>query len=119
MQRWFLLSLLSLSPVVAMAAPMPFACNMRAMTPAERTQHAALSHQLLRGVQEKRELPNGYALRLSPDQWLPAARWSALERNCCPFFAFGLACDANGGPVWLRITGAPGAKAFLREEFGL
>ena len=119
MQRWFLFSLLSLSPVVAMAAPVPFACNMRAMTPVERTQHAALSHQLLGGVREKRELPNGYALRLPPEQWLSAARWSVLERKCCPFFAFELASEANHGPVWLRITGAPGAKAFMRDEFGL
>ena len=66
----------------------PFACNLSAMTSAQRTQHAALAGELFAAVQEKRELPSGYALRLSPERWLDAATWAGLERRCCPFFAF-------------------------------
>ena|SRR5438067_11543469 len=97
----------------------PFACNLSAMTSAQRTQHAALAGELFAAVQEKRELPSGYALRLSPERWLDAATWAGLERRCCPFFAFELAGAPNNGPLWLRITGGPGAKAFMKGEFGL
>jgi hypothetical protein len=119
MTRWLLLTLLSFTPVLALAANTPFACNMLAMTNAEREQHGVLSRQLFAAVREQRELADGYAFRLPPEQWLPAARWAALEGKCCPFFAFELASSSNSGPLWLRITGPPGAKAFMKEEFGL
>ncbi len=119
MTRWLLLTLLTFTPVQAFAASTPFACNMLAMSKAERAQHGVLSRQLIAAVREQRELADGYALRLPPEHWLPAARWAALESKCCPFFAFELASSTNGGPLWLRITGPAGAKAFMKQEFGL
>jgi hypothetical protein len=119
MTRSLLLMLLTFTPVLAFAAGHEYACNMLAMSKAERAQHGVLSRQLFTAIREKRELANGYALRLPPDQWLPAAQWAALERKCCPFFDFELASTGGGGPLWLRITGPPGAKAFMSGEFGL
>jgi len=96
-----------------------YACNLDAMTPVQRAEHAQLANELFAAALEKRELPAGYALRLPGASWSDAARWAALERRCCPFFAFELSAAANGGPLWLRITGGPGAREFMREEFGL
>ena len=45
-----------------------------------------------------------------------AAEFIALERLCCPFLNFGLEIKAEGGPVWLRLSGREGVKAFIREE---
>jgi hypothetical protein len=118
MKRWLLTILLLLPPVRALAAGEDFACEMRALSGAERTLHGSLSRRLLTAVREKRELPDGYALQLPAGMWLPAARWADLERRCCPFFAFELASATRGGPLWLRITGPPGAKAFMRDELG-
>ena len=119
MTHWLLVTLLSFTPVLALAAGDEFACNVLAMSKAERAQHRVLSRQLFTSVREKQELADGYALRLPPGQWLPAAKWAALEGKCCPFFAFELASSTNGGPLWLRITGPPGAKVFMKDELGL
>ena len=111
--------LLSAMPALAFAADEPFACNMRALTKSERSHHGMLSRQLLSSAQGKRELEDGYELRFPAELWLPAAQWAALERKCCPFFAFELKCAIRGGPTWLRITGPVGAKAFMHDELGL
>ena len=108
-----------LAPTVALAANTPFACDLRALSPAERARHAELAREWFGAVRAKRELADGYAVELPPAMWLPAAQWADLERRCCPFFAFELRAAGNGGPLWLRITGPPGAKAFMREGFGL
>lgn len=101
------------------AEPTHYSCNLNAMTPPQRTVHAQLAGSLFSAIQEKRELPSGYAFRLPSARWQDAATWAGLERRCCPFFAFELAAAPNDGPLWLRITGGPGAKAFMKEEFGL
>lgn len=123
MRRSLIAFLLSMFPALALAsAPVSgagFACDMRALTNDERTQHAALAHELFAAVQEQIELANGYAFRLPAGRWLDVARWAELERKCCPFFAFKLSAAADRGPLWLEITGRTGAKAFMKEEFGL
>ena len=95
------------------------ACDMRAMTKAQRAEHARLTRELFAAVQERKELPNGYAFQLAPGRWLEAAHWADLERRCCPFFAFELSAAADGGALWLRVTGETGVKAFMKEELGL
>jgi len=96
-----------------------FACNMGAMTATERTAHAAQSRRLFDAVEERKELPDGYAFRLPADALTSAAGWVALERKCCPFFYFELDVASHAGPLWLRITGSKGIKPFIRAEFGL
>jgi hypothetical protein len=103
----------------SIAAGERFACNMNAMTAAERARHPELSHTLFAAVQEKRELTNGYAFRLPPADFMAAAEWVSSERKCCPFFAFQLELSKDQGPLWLRITGVEGVKPFIVEEFQL
>jgi hypothetical protein len=112
---------MTLLPAMALAANAgpPLACDMRALTGEQRAEHATLARQLFTSVLEQKELPNGYAFRLAPGRWLDTARWADLERRCCPFFAFELSAAADGGALWLRITGQPGVKAFMKEELGL
>ena len=50
---------------------------------------------------------------------MTAAEWVSFERKCCPFFAFTLEQPKDLGPLWLRITGSEGVKAFIEEEFQL
>jgi len=123
MPRILLRLLVLLMPSLALAgdagAGHGFACDMRAMTADERAQHGALALELFAAVQEKRELADGYAFRLPPERWLDAARWAALEKKCCPFFAFALRAAPDRGPLWLEVSGRPGAKAFMKAEFGL
>jgi hypothetical protein len=96
----------------------PIACDMGAIDPGLRASHVATGAQLFRAVEEIRELPDGYAFRLPPDSdpLLKAAEFISLERLCCPFLGFALEVGPEGGPVWVRLTGREGVKAFIREE---
>lgn len=96
----------------------PIACDMSAIEPDLRAQHIATGGLLFRTADEIRELSDGYAFRLPPrsDVLLKVAEFISLERLCCPFLRFTLEVEAEGGPVWIRLTGREGVKAFVREE---
>lgn len=88
--------------------------------PGARARHVANAGELFRAVEEIVELPGGYAFRLpnDADTLVRAAEFVSLERLCCPFLGFTLEVEREGGPVWLRLTGREGVKAFIREEVG-
>ena len=99
----------------------PFACSLTALSAAEREHHRELSAELYAAVKETRELPNGYAFRLSGERRSLAmlSEWVSLERLCCPFFTFQIEAASEAQPVWLRMTGREGVKKFMESEFGL
>ena len=106
-------------PLATLAGGERFACNMKALSAAERARHAELSKALLTAAQDTSELPDGYAFRFPAATLVSAAEWVALEHRCCPFFTFSLEQARDEGPVVLRVTGSEGVKAFIREELGL
>jgi hypothetical protein len=93
-------------------------CDMTVFSPEERERHIAAIGQMLAAVSEAQEFADGYALRFAPDTavLLNLAEFIAGERLCCPFLNFDLRVEAEGGPVWLRLTGPEGVKEFLRME---
>ena len=99
----------------------PFACSLTALSAAERDLHRDLGKKLRAAVKETRELPNGYAFRLSGERQTVAmvANWISFERLCCPFFTFQLEIGSEETPIWLRMTGREGVKQFMRSEFGI
>lgn len=101
-----------------MTSESPLACDMTAIAPDERPKHLATSRELFSRIEEFRELPNGYEFRLAegPELISKLAEFVSLEKLCCPFLNFVIEIQAEGGPVWLRLTGRDGVKAFIREE---
>ena len=97
----------------------PLACNKLAQSKAARATHAKVMRRMAEAVQETKELKDGYAFRLPPDALVTTSEWVALESRCCPFFTFEMELASRGGPLWLRIRGAEGVKAFIRAELGL
>lgn len=97
-----------------------FACDMFALTPDERTHHASASEALFAEVQEIRESANGYTFRLPQESsTLPrVADFITYERLCCPFFAFNVEVEPQGGPIWVGLLGEEGVKAFIIAELG-
>ena len=97
----------------------PFFCNLKALTPSERSEHQALTVRLARSVAAPRELPDGYAFELTSTELSirDLATWIDYERRCCPFFDFGLEWRRENGPITLRLTGRDGVKDFIRAEF--
>lgn len=98
----------------------PLACRPGAITPENRQAHFELLSRLFKErLRERRvtdELPNGYEFRFDPDAFADLMRFMSNERRCCPFLAFDLRVFPNEGPIWLRMSGPPGTRAFLDEE---
>lgn len=94
----------------------PLACNMTAMTPAQRQRHDKIGKQLRKAVKEVKELADGYAFRYPADPalFLAAAEFITLESRCCSFYNFGLDMEHSGGPMWLRVTGSKEAKPIIK-----
>jgi hypothetical protein len=100
----------------------PFACNAFALSPEVRKRHfEELGPTLLKLKKSIRELPDGYELELPADNktYQLLTEWAFQERLCCPFFDIDLRLDRESGPLWLRLTGRPGTKEFIKEEFDL
>ena len=90
------------------------------MNPEERARYIALSRKLMSAREERRELDNGYAFKLTTQKisLIEIAEWITFERRCCPFFNLQIEAEPNDGPTWLRMTGASGVKPFILSEIG-
>ena len=98
----------------------PFACDMTAIAPEQRSAHIATIDKLFRAVRSKRELPDGYAFELPNDSevLLTATEFIINERLCCPLFDFALEIEREGRPMWLSLKGRDGVKPFIMAEVG-
>jgi hypothetical protein len=102
--------------------PSPFACNALALSPEVRKRHfEEIGPALLKMKKSTRELPDGYEFEFPADDrtYHLLTEWAFQERLCCPFFDIDLRFDRESGPLWLRLTGRPGTKEFIKEEFKL
>ena len=99
----------------------PIACNLDALTPEQRARASVLRARLRQTATEVREMTDGWAFRFEADTptLSELAEFIALERLCCPFFAFRLEVPNEGGAVRLELTGRPGVKEFIEAELGL
>ena len=92
----------------------PASCTL----PAEdlKKRRAELNAGLAKKIAEVRELEQGYALRFAPTPEIveELARFIDFERGCCSFLDLALRVEKGDGPVWLDLTGADDAKAFLK-----
>ncbi|HYS55246.1 MAG TPA: hypothetical protein VER58_15925 [Thermoanaerobaculia bacterium] len=114
-----LLSIICTTPAPPGGKQSPFACNLYAFSPEVRKRHFDELGPALRAVRlGVRELPNGYELKFPSDAKTVAMimEWAAQERLCCPFFDIEVRLDREGGPAWLRLTGRPGTKEFIRVD---
>lgn len=92
---------------------MDIACNLSALTAAEKIRHFIILGPALRARQSgTRELDDGYEFSFAPDAktLTVLAEWAEQERRCCPFFDMDVR-------VSLRLTGRKGTKEFVRAEF--
>jgi hypothetical protein len=97
----------------------PLACDLSALTPAERKRLGELGpilRQLKTGV---RELKGGYEFMFPSDTKTLAlvTEWAGQERLCCPFFEIGIRLGRDGGPLAVQLTGRDGTKEFIRDDF--
>ncbi len=96
-----------------------FYCNLKALSLKERVRHMQLTYEIERAKVETVEVANGFAFRFQEGTVSLAelAEWISAERKCCPFFDFEIEQQADNGPLWLKLRGKEGVKAFTRSEF--
>jgi hypothetical protein len=99
--------------------PVVFACNMKAMTPAQRKRHTEVLSPALQSARlNVSELADGYAFQFPSDAktFQTVAEWVGNERLCCPFFDFDIRVGDESAPMTLRISGPDGVKQFIKAE---
>jgi|GEM_PF-2187439 len=94
-------------------------CNMGALTPQQRTQHAAMTARLLQHAKRK-DLADGFVFTVDRADVSVSelAEWVANEARCCPAVDFHIELPAEG-PLVLRLDGGADVKAFIAAEIGL
>jgi hypothetical protein len=99
----------------------PFFCNIKALNSEQRKRMGELVNRMNAKRQQVKELPDGYAFRFAgePELVKDLAEFAIYEKMCCPFFDFEIALERENGPLWLRLKGREGVKAFIKMEFGL
>lgn len=98
-----------------------FHCNMNALSSAERRSHERLTKKLISMRTHIVESEKGFEFQFDPRtvSIRELAAWAVAESKCCPSFDFHIDLEQRGTLACLRLTGAPGIKPFIREEFGL
>jgi hypothetical protein len=98
---------------------LPIVCRL--LEPALREREEVVQREVVSAVAETRELADGYALRFPGEaEWLATlAEFIRFERACCPFLRFELHAEQQDGPLWLRLRGPAGTKAFVAELLAL
>lgn len=99
-----------------MASPV-LACNIQAISAAQRPRYNDLVSRLRAAMRDRRELADGYDYSLDSAKITlrEVSEWITMERLCCPFPIFQL--EVAGEVSRLAMRGPDGAKALLREEF--
>ena len=100
-----------------METSLPIACSLTSAELQER--RSTLLQKVRSAVLEVKELDDGFAYSFPAEgEWLhELAGLIDLERQCCPFLRFRITVEANGGPLWLDLTGPEGTKEFLVSTF--
>jgi hypothetical protein len=101
------------------AIEIPIACDLGAISAADRPRYNELLAMLRAAAVGKRELPDGIAIQISTERMALAkiAEWISFERKCCPFLEFRIDVAPKSGPVWVSLTGRAGVKEFLAQTF--
>ena len=92
---------------------LPIACEL---TPAElEARRMGLLQALLAQATERVPLSDGFRWRFAPSTQvlMTAVKTIDAERRCCRFLKFVLTTEADGGDVWLEVTGPDGTREFL------
>ncbi len=93
----------------------PIACNLRALTSAQRRQLQQIGTRVISAITASRELKDGYAFRIDPRKAsvMDVAQWLDLWRRCCPFYEFRIHLRAADATLWLSVEGRSGVKEFI------
>ena len=95
----------------------PIACDMSALSAAERRRYDLLRPLVLKALDQVEETPTGFRLRIGGSASIAdVAEWMEMEHRCCAFLEINLS-PGGDGTTWIEIGGSAAIKAFLIAEF--
>lgn len=95
----------------------PVACEVGAIPIDARDRWIETGKAIYAAVEEVLELPDGYALRFTPEQLMLVAEYVSRDRLCCAFAHWSIVLEQGGGPLWLSMEGPEGTKDLLRQVY--
>jgi hypothetical protein len=103
-----------------MSSPIPFVCDMTALSSEQRARHHELAVLLQSSLMAVRELPDGYDFEFPwrTETYAALAEITPLEHVCCLFFDIAIRIESESNRLCWRLTGRGGIKDFIRAEFG-
>lgn len=103
-----------------MSSPIPFVCDMTALSSEQRVRHHELAALLWSSLVAVRELADGYEFEFpwSSKAYDVLTQITPLEHACCPFFDIGIRIESESNKLCWRLAGREGIKPFIRAEFG-
>ena len=105
-------------PALETGGGRPIACDMSALSSAERQRYDSLRPRVLQALDQVQEMPTAFRLRIGSSVAIAdAAEWIEMEHRCCAFLDITLSLRGDG-TTWVEIGGTAAIKAFLKEEFG-
>ena len=113
-----LLASVGILPTAESAAPV-VACNLKAISSAERPRYNDLFMRIRDAARHRSEIANGYAFRLDGKavHLQDIGEWISMERRCCPFLTFELSASGDTTDCVLKLTGPEGVRAVLQGDF--
>ncbi|HEY1494252.1 MAG TPA: hypothetical protein VGF49_06895 [Candidatus Solibacter sp.] len=111
MKQLFLLAVF----LTASQAEVPIACNLNALTPAQRRELKVFSERVVSAVTGTREMDDGYGFRVDNTKvsTVDLAGGIELWRKCCPFYEFQIDLRGDDGALWLTLRGRKGVKEYF------
>ena len=96
---------------------LPVVCTLSSEEKAKRGEQIA--RDLLSGVVETKDLPDGTQLRFPGDEYwtMNLTQFVAFEQECCRFLTFELNFEPNLGSIWMCIRGSGEAVSFIKSSF--
>jgi hypothetical protein len=96
-------------------AEVPIACNLNALTPAQRRELKQFSETMVNAVIATRETSDGYGFRVDTARLtaVDLAQGIELWRKCCPFYEFQIDLRGEDGSLWLTLHGRKGVKEYF------
>ena len=99
-------------------AEVPIACNLNALTPAQRHELKVFSERIVSAVTGTRELDDGYGFRVDNTKISAVDLAGGIElwRKCCPFYEFQIDLRGEDGALWLTLRGRKGVKEYFPTD---
>jgi hypothetical protein len=94
-------------------------CDFSLLSDTEKEKRDELSEKLKFAITNVVETDNGYNISVFSNLYniIDVDNITQLESKCCPFLNFKV--TSEGGYTVIKVTGPPGVKQFIADQFGL